>query len=64
MIRIHLAKEGALVGLAQGLDVVDIQARPARMWADADKGDVFEELDDLMAAPAGAPTGWHPWPRT
>ena len=27
MIRIHLAKEGALVGLAQGLDVVDIQRK-------------------------------------
>lgn len=57
LIRIHLAKEGALVGLAQGLDVVDIQRRPARMWADADKGDVFEELDDLMGR-AGGRTNW------
>ena len=57
LIRIHLAKEGALVGLAQGLDVVDIQARPAKLWADADKGDAFEELDDLMGR-AGGRTNW------
>ena len=27
------------------------------MWADADKGDVFEELDDLMSR-AGGRTNW------
>ena len=37
--------------------MVDIQRRPARMWADADKGDVFEELDDLMGR-AGGRTNW------
>ena len=57
LIRIQLAKEGAQVGLAQGLDVVDIQRRPAKMWADADKGDVFEELDELMSR-AGGRTNW------
>ena len=49
LIRIHLAKEGAQVGLAQGLNVVDINGQPAKMWSDADKGDVFEELDDYMS---------------
>ena len=45
LIRIHLAKEGAKVGLAMGLNVVDMDGHPATTWADADRGDVFEELD-------------------
>ena len=53
-IRINLAKEGAKVGLAQGLKVVEIGGKPAEFWADADKGDVFEELDDYMASRGGA----------
>ena len=57
LIRIHLAKEGAQVGLAQGLNVVDMSAKPAKMWAEADKGDVFEELDDFMST-RGGNTNW------
>ncbi len=53
LIRINLAKEGAQVGLAQGLNVVDMNGKPAQMWADADKGDVFEELDDFMSTRGG-----------
>ena len=52
-IRIQLCKEGAQVGLALGLEVVAIQGLPASTWADADKGDVFEELDAFMAARGG-----------
>jgi len=52
-IRIQLGKEGAQVGLALGLDVVAIQGLPAQTWADADRGDVFEELDAFMAARGG-----------
>ena len=52
-IRIHLAKEAASVGLAMGLKVVPIQGMPAETWADADKGDVFEELDGFMSAHGG-----------
>jgi len=48
-IGIHLAKETAKVGLALGLNVVEINATPAAKWAAADQGDVYEELDDLMA---------------
>jgi len=48
-ISIHLAKEAAQVGLALGYDVVDINTKPAKMWADAERGDVFEELDDYYA---------------
>ena len=53
LIRIQLAKEGAQVGLAQGLNVVDISGKPASMWAEADKGDVFEELDDFLSSRGG-----------
>ena len=53
LIRIHLAKEGAQVGLAMGLNVVDVQGKPASMWADADRGDVFEELDDYLSSRGG-----------
>ena len=56
-IRIHLAKEGAQVGLAQGLNVVDLVGKPAQFWADADVGDVFEELDDFLAS-RGGPVNW------
>lgn len=57
LIRIHLAKEGAQVGLAQGLTVVDMNGKPAQLWAEADKGDVFEELDDFMSTRGGS-TNW------
>lgn len=53
LIRINLAKEAAKVGLAMGLSVVDINGVPAETWADADKGDVFEELDAHMSSHGG-----------
>ena len=56
-IRIQLAKEGAQVGLAQGLKVVDINGIPAPTWADADRGDTFEELDGRLAQ-AGGRVNW------
>ena len=36
-----------------GLNVVDINGLPAQTWADADKGDVYEELDGFLAARGG-----------
>jgi 2-dehydropantoate 2-reductase len=59
LIRIHLAKETAQVGLAMGLNVVDVNGKPAKMWAEADKGDVFEELDAHMSARGGR-SNWPP----
>ena len=53
LIRIHLAKEAAMVGLGQGLNVVEINGTPAQTWAEADKGDVFEELDEMMSQKGG-----------
>ncbi len=57
LIRIHLAKEGTQVGLGMGLNVVDVSGKPAQMWADADRGDVFEELDDFLAS-RGSGVNW------
>ena len=53
LIRINLAKEGAKVGLAMGLKVVDIQGTSAQTWANADIGDAFEELDAFMSSHGG-----------
>jgi len=53
MFRIHLAKEGTQVGLAQGLNVLSVAGKPAQMWSEADKGDVFEELDDFLGSRGG-----------
>ena len=52
-IRIHLAKEGAKVGIAMGLNVVEISGKPAEFWAAADQGDIFEEADALMESRGG-----------
>ena len=57
LFRIQLAKEGAQVGLAQSLNVVAINGIPAETWADADKGDVFEELNGIMSS-AGGRVNW------
>ena len=48
-ISIHLAKESAQVGIAMGLNVVEINTHPAAQWANADQGDVFEELSGFLA---------------
>ena len=53
LIRIHLAKEGVQVGLAMGLKLLDISGKPAELWADADRGDVFEELDGFLGSRSG-----------
>jgi 2-dehydropantoate 2-reductase len=57
LIRIHLAKEAAQVGLAQGLNVVDFNGFPAQTWANADRGDIYEELDGYLASHGGR-TNW------
>ena len=57
LIRVHLAKEAAKVGLAMGLKVVDVNGHPAAAWAGADRGDVFEELDDHLRNHRGR-TNW------
>ena len=53
LIRINLTMETTKVGLAMGLNVVNLSGKPAKMWAEADKGDVFEELDDHLNSRGG-----------
>ena len=52
-IRIQLGKEGAQVGLALGIEVVEVQGQPAQTWAAADRGEVLEELDAYLEARGG-----------
>ena len=52
-IQVHIAKEAVRVGQALGYEIESIMGMPAAKWADADRGDVFEELDALFEAKAG-----------
>ena len=44
-LQIEISKECCQVGLAQKYQIEPIKGLPAETWADADKGDVYEELD-------------------
>lgn len=61
-LQIRLASESAAVGLALGLDVVNFGGSSPTKWTAATSdGEVYEELDNMMAESAGAGTGdWHP----
>ena len=61
-LQIRLASESAKVGLALGLDVVNFGGSAPKKWASASTdGEIYEELDNMMAESAGAGTGdWHP----
>ena len=52
-IQIHIAKEAVQVGQALGYEIEPIMGIPAATWADADRSDVFGELDSLFEARAG-----------
>ena len=58
-LQIRLAAECARVGLALGLNVEKFGGTTAQMWADSDRGDVYEELDGAMLARAGG-ANWRP----
>ncbi len=61
-LQIRLASESAKVGLALGLDVVKFGGSSPEKWSAASSdGEVYEELDNMIAESAGAGTGdWHP----
>lgn len=61
-LQIRLASESAKVGLALGLDVVNFGGTSPEKWAVASSdGEVYEELDGMMAESAGAGSGnWYP----
>ena len=45
-LQIEISKESCQVALAQNFDVEPIKGVSAEVWARADEGDVFEELDE------------------
>ena len=61
-LQIRLASESARVGLELGLEVVNFGGSSPAKWAAASNdGEVYEELDNMLAENAGAGTGdWHP----
>jgi 2-dehydropantoate 2-reductase len=54
-LQIHLAREAAITGLALGHDVVDFGGRPAKLWADAESPEVYQEVDGMIARQSQAP---------
>ena len=58
-LQIRLAAECARVGLALGINVEKFGGTTPQMWADSDRGDVYEELDGALAARAGG-ANWRP----
>ena len=58
-LQIHLGLESVRVGVALGYDITPFGGAPAATWVDADRPEVFAELDSAMAAGAsGRP--WRP----
>ena len=57
-LRIHLARETVLVGLALNYHIGPIRGFDPATWAIADKGDVLEELDADQQV-AGRRVDWH-----
>jgi 2-dehydropantoate 2-reductase len=57
-LMVRLAHETAKVGLTLGYTVPPFGGAPAAQWAAADRGDVYEELDGMLAARGGG--DWRP----
>ena len=57
-LSIGLACESAKVGLALGYRVPKFGGVDAGRWASADQGDVFEELDAMLAVNASSSRNW------
>lgn len=54
LVQIQIAKESAQVGLALNYDIEPISGVPAQTWANADQGDIYEELDGRLQPKPGA----------
>jgi 2-dehydropantoate 2-reductase len=55
-IQIHIAKESCQVGLAMNYQIEPIKKIEAHTWATADKGDIYENLDQVFM-----PTNHEEW---
>ncbi len=58
VLSMALARESAKVGLALGLKVPNFGGASAETWADSARGDVFEELDAVLAKAANSGRNW------
>ncbi len=58
-LQIRLAHEAAAVGLALGHNVENFGGKTPQGWVDASKGDVYEELDNELAAKSSG-ANWRP----
>ncbi len=54
LLQIQIAKESAQVGLALNYDIEPISGVAASTWAQAEQGDVFEDLDAGLMPKSGA----------
>ena len=51
-LQVEISKETCRVGIAQNYDIEPIKGISAETWADADNGEVFEELDATFLPPS------------
>lgn len=58
-LQIRLAAESARVGLALGIKVEKFGGVDPQKWVDSTRGDVYEELDGVLAQKAGG-ANWRP----
>ena len=54
LLQIQIAKESTRVGLALNYEIEKISGVEAKTWANADQGDVYEDLDALLQPKPGA----------
>ena len=57
MLQVHICKESAQVGQALNYDIEPVSGIKADVWANADQGDVYEELEARFMPRPGA-TDW------
>lgn len=58
-LQIRLAAESARVGLSLGIKVEKFGGTDPQKWVDSSRGDVYEELDGVLAQKAGG-ANWRP----
>jgi 2-dehydropantoate 2-reductase len=57
-ITIHLAAESARVGLALGYTIPKINGAAAEQWADADRRETWQALDDMLRPKSASGRNW------
>jgi 2-dehydropantoate 2-reductase len=57
-ITIRIAQESAQVGMKLGYRVPDIGGAAADTWADAGRGEVFQQLDSMLTSRVGSGRNW------